>query len=238
MNRQKPNYKKQMDEIVAQMRAAGVRKRLLLHACCAPCSSACLELLTLIFDVTVLFYNPNITEDQEYRRRLEEEKRLIGILNERIAANEAFADDAKGILGDTDLRRTKINILEARYDPESFFAIAKGYENAPEGGDRCRRCFTLRLNEAARVAADPARPFDYFTTTLTISPLKKADLLNEIGRAAAARHGVAFLPSDFKKGNGYLRSIQLSEEYNLYRQDYCGCVYSRAERACAKRRAC
>ena len=272
-SRQKPNYRRQMDEIVAGLEKEGARKRLLLHACCAPCSTSCLELLTRFFDVTVLFYNPNITEEAEYRRRLEEEKRLIGIFNDALLRTGPGADDcgthrgAEGLSpGETQAavlpdKRTAIQILESRYDPEAFFAVAKGYESAPEGGERCRRCFTLRLEEAARVAASgcvspeaPAhggvgtsdatgnteslRPFDFFTTTLTISPLKNADLLNEIGQAAGAAYGVPFLPSDFKKKDGFLRSIQLSEQFDLYRQDYCGCIYSKAERSCAKCRAC
>lgn len=215
-SRKKENYRRQMDEIVARLQAEGRRPRLLLHACCAPCSTYCLELLTQFFDVTVLFYNPNITEAEEYRKRLEEEQRLIEIFNRKL----------------TD---TSIEISESRYDPEAFFAMAKGLEKEPEGGERCRKCFTLRLNEAARVAA--AQSFDFFTTTLTISPLKNADVLNEIGQAAGEACGVAFLPSDFKKKNGFLRSTQLSEELDLYRQDYCGCVYSKAERSCAKCRA-
>lgn len=272
-NRQKPNYRRQMDEIVAGLEKEGVRKRLLLHACCAPCSTSCLELLTRFFDVTVLFYNPNITEEAEYRKRLEEEKRLITLFNQEILREESQMVDAKdhgmteGLsAGETQAavlpdKRTSIQILESRYDPEAFFAVAKGYESAPEGGERCRRCFTLRLEEAARVAASgrvspdaPAHgegepsdaagntesvcPFDFFTTTLTISPLKNADLLNEIGQAAGAAYGVPFLPSDFKKKDGFLRSIQLSEQFDLYRQDYCGCIYSKAERSCAKCRAC
>ena len=215
-SRKKENYRRQMDEIVARLQAEGRRPRLLLHACCAPCSTYCLELLTQFFDVTVLFYNPNITEAEEYRKRLEEEQRLIEIFNRKL----------------TD---TAIEISESRYDPETFFAMAKGLEKEPEGGERCRQCFTLRLNEAARVAA--AQSFDFFTTTLTISPLKNADVLNEIGQAAGEACGVPFLPSDFKKKNGFLRSTQLSEELDLYRQDYCGCVYSKAERSCAKCRA-
>ena len=210
MNR--PNYRKQMDDIVEALQKAGVRKRLLLHVCCAPCSSYCLELLTQFFDVTVLFYNPNITEENEYTRRLEEEKRLITLLNERFAAE-----------------RGEIHILEARHDPEAFLATAKGLEQEPEGGERCKRCFTLRLDEAARVAKENG--FDYFTTSLTISPLKNADVLNETGCAAGEQYGVPFLPSDFKKKNGFKRSVELSEEYDLYRQDYCGCVFSKAARA-------
>ena len=230
-NRQKPNYRREMDDIVAGMQKEGVRKRLLLHACCAPCSTACLELLVRFFDVTVLFYNPNITEREEYVKRLEEEKRLIALFNQGLPREEADAPRAESV----------IRILESRYDPEAFFAVAKGYESAPEGAERCRRCFTLRLHEAARVAADGdaacPHPFDYFTTTLTISPLKNADMLNEIGREAGMLHGVPFLPSDFKKKDGFLRSLRMSEELQLYRQDYCGCIYSKAERSCAKCRA-
>ena len=199
-----------MEETIARLQEAGERKRLLLHACCAPCSTYCLETLVPHFDVTVLFYNPNITETEEYEKRLAEEKRLIAIFNDRY----------------------RVRILEARHDPEAFFAVARGLEKEPEGGERCRRCFTLRLNEAARVAKDA--DFDFFTTTLTISPLKNADMLNEAGQQAAGRYGVPFLPSDFKKKNGFRRSVELSEAYGLYRQDYCGCVYSKAERSCAK----
>ena len=198
-----------MDDIVARMQEAGGRRRLLLHACCAPCSSACLELLVQFFDVTVLFYNPNITEAAEYTRRLEEEKRLIAWFNEKV-------------------QHTQIAIRDVRYDPETFLAAVKGLEQEPEGGRRCRACFTLRLNEAAAQAAEGG--FDCFTTTLTISPLKNADLLNDIGKQAAEVHGVMFLPSDFKKKNGYQRSIELSKECSLYRQDYCGCVFSKAQR--------
>lgn len=234
-----------MEDIIARFAKDGGRRRLLLHACCAPCSTACLDVLTRYFDVTVLFYNPNITEEDEYAKRLAEEKRLIGLLNEEIRKEreEADAEDRSGL-------RTEIGILDARYDPASFLAAAKGLESAPEGGERCKKCFTLRLSEAARVArtgevagafgqgAVETEPFDCFTTTLTLSPLKNADLLNEIGEAAAVREGVMFLPSDFKKRDGYLRSIEMSKTYDLYRQDYCGCIYSKAERTCAKCRAC
>lgn len=249
-----------MDEIVARMKEDGERKRLLLHACCAPCSTYCLELLTQFFDVTVFFYNPNITESDEYARRLEEEKRLIAYFNARLVDGADMAhDDANNGGGanvdgagmaDDDAKTgdiayaaignvAPIRILESRYDPERFFDISKGYEDAPEGGERCRRCFTLRLNEAARVAAgynplvSTGACFDYFTTTLTISPLKNADLLNQIGAEAGATYGVPFLPSDFKKKNGFLRSTELTKELHLYRQDYCGCVYSKATRSCA-----
>ena len=179
---------------------------LLLHACCAPCSSYVLEYLSGIVSITVFFYNPNITQKEEYMKRVEEEKRLIGTLPAVYP----------------------ITFLEGSYRPEVFFAAAKGLENEPEGGRRCERCFALRLNETARVAAE--RGFDLFTTSLTISPLKNAALLNEIGEEAAARYGVRFLNSDFKKKNGYKRSIELSAEYGLYRQNYCGCIYSKRDK--------
>ena len=228
----KPNYRREMDDIIDGLQKAGVRKRLLLHACCAPCSSYCLELLTQFFDVTVFFYNPNLTEQEEYGRRLAEEKRLIGLFNKKIAAEETAEEKARTANAGAEARgavRTAIKILEGFYNPDAFFAIAKGLEGEPEGGERCKRCFALRLDETARVAKEQG--FDYFTTSLTISPLKNADVLNETGRAAGEKHDVSFLPSDFKKKEGYKRSIELSKECNLYRQDYCGCVYSKAKRS-------
>lgn len=212
------NYQKELDKIIEDLsarRLAGIDEeaaggqmpKLLLHACCAPCSSYCLEYLRDYFDLTVFYYNPNITEDVEYRKRVAEEKRLIETLNDK---------------------RFKIKIIEGDYEPDRFYEISKGLEQCPEGGERCFRCYELRLRESARVAKE--QHFDYFTTTLTISPLKNAARLNEIGERLGAEYGVAYLPSDFKKRNGYKRSIELSEEYHLYRQDYCGCVYSRMER--------
>lgn len=182
-------------------------KRLLLHSCCAPCSSYCMEYLREYLELTVFYYNPNITETEEYRKRVEEEKRLIQAYN-RIPG-----------------KRT-IQMLEGVYEPERFYALAKGLEKVPEGGERCFRCFELRLRETARKAAQEG--YDFFTTTLTISPLKNAEKLNEIGERAAKEYGTVFLPSDFKKKDGYKRSIELSAEYGLYRQNYCGCVYSKA----------
>ncbi len=212
------NYQKELDKIIEKLVArqaanetegAGVQMpRLLLHACCAPCSSYCLEYLRDYFDLTVFYYNPNITEDVEYRKRVAEEKRLIVALNTQ--------------------RCARIKMIEGDYDSADFYEIARGLEQCPEGGERCFRCYELRLRESARVAKE--LQFDYFTTTLTISPLKNADKLNEIGERLGEEYGVAFLPSDFKKRNGYKRSIELSKEYHLYRQDYCGCVYSRMER--------
>ena len=180
----------------------------MLHACCAPCSSYCLEYLREAFALTVFFYNPNLTEQEEYCRRVEEEKRLIALMN----GQEGFP---------------RIEILEGRYEPERFLEAAKGLERCKEGGERCVRCFALRLGETARVAAEGG--FDFFTTSLTISPLKNSALLNQIGAQEGERYGVRFLPSDFKKNNGYLRSTQLSREYGLYRQNYCGCIYSKVE---------
>ena len=202
------NYQKQLEEVLKRMKEEGKRKRLLLHACCAPCSSYCLEYLREAFALTVFFYNPNLTEQEEYRRRVEEEKRLIALMNGQEGSSQ-------------------IEILEGRYEPERFLEAAKGLETCKEGGERCVRCFALRLGETARVAAEGG--FDFFTTSLTISPLKNSALLNQIGAQEGERYGVRFLPSDFKKNNGYLRSTQLSRLYDLYRQNYCGCIYSKVE---------
>lgn len=202
------NYQKQLEEVLKRMKEEGERKRLLLHACCAPCSSYCLEYLREAFALTVFFYNPNLTEQEEYRRRVEEEKRLIALMNGQEGSSQ-------------------IEILEGRYEPERFLEVARGLETCKEGGERCVRCFALRLGETARVAAEDG--FDFFTTSLTISPLKNSALLNRIGAQEGERYGVRFLPSDFKKNNGYLRSTQLSRLYGLYRQNYCGCIYSKVE---------
>ena len=202
------NYQKQLEEVLKRMKEEGKRKRLLLHACCAPCSSYCLEYLREAFALTVFFYNPNLTEQEEYRRRVEEEKRLIDLMNGQGGSSQ-------------------IEILEGRYEPERFLEAAKGLETCKEGGERCVRCFALRLGETALVAAEGG--FDFFTTSLTISPLKNSALLNRIGAQEGERYGVRFLPSDFKKNNGYLRSTQLSRLYDLYRQNYCGCIYSKVE---------
>lgn len=223
MNRVR-NYQKELDSIIENLAAhqragAGTvqRPRLLLHACCAPCSSYCLEYLRAYFDLTVFYYNPNITEDAEYRKRVEEEKQLIAALNAQPHGNL-----------ERQTGENIIKLIEGDYDPARFYEIAQGLEQCPEGGERCFRCYELRLRESAEAAR--RLQFDYFTTTLTISPLKNAARLNEIGERLGAEYGVAYLPSDFKKRNGYKRSIELSKEYHLYRQDYCGCVYSRMER--------
>lgn len=203
------NYQRELDRILEELPRG--EKTLFLHSCCAPCSSYVLEYLSVYFRITVFYYNPNISFAEEYRHRLAEQKHLIDCLNREGG-------------------RYPIQVMEGDYVPERFFAMAKGLEECPEGGERCEGCFRLRLEETARQAA--AAGADYFTTTLTISPLKNAPLLNRIGEEMAATYGVPWLPSDFKKRNGYKRSVELSAEYALYRQDYCGCVYSKREREC------
>ena len=194
-----------LDATLADIAGRKDRPRLLLHSCCAPCSSYCLEYLSEYFEIEDFYYNPNISPGEEYRYRVSELDRLIG---------------------EMDLKNP-VTLIEGRYDPQDFFEAVKGYEDEPERGARCGICFKLRLEEAARMAAD--RGADYFTTTLSISPLKDAELLNRIGGEMAEKYGVPYLYSDFKKKGGYLRSIELSKEYNLYRQNYCGCIFSKRE---------
>ena len=200
------NYQKEMEKIIDKLQ--GERKRLLLHSCCAPCSSAVLEKLQEVFEVTVFFYNPNISEDTEYQKRVVEQKRLIEAFNKKNPD-------------------CSIYMIDGDYQPQKFYDIAKGYESCPEGGERCFRCFELRLEATAKIAKK--ENYDFFTTTLTISPLKNAAKLNEIGEEMARKYGCVWLPSDFKKKEGYKRSIELSKEYDLYRQDFCGCAFSKAE---------
>lgn len=209
------NYQRELEKLLERLESehghgegAEVPK-LFLHSCCAPCSSYVLEYLCSKFRITVFYFNPNISENAEYLRRVEEQKRLI----------EAYNREERGY---------PISIVEGDHDPQLFFRAVKGLENCPEGGERCFRCFDLRLRETARMAASGG--YDFFGTTLTISPLKNAEKLNEIGGALAKEYGVLWLPSDFKKKNGYKRSVELSAEYDLYRQDYCGCAFSKAER--------
>ena len=208
----KRNYSKEMDNVITQLESKA--PTLLLHSCCAPCSSACLEQLCQFFKVTVFYYNPNITDEDEYNKRVLEQKRFIDAVNKQ-----------GGIRKELCKPFNEIQFIEGRYQKEEFFNIAKGYEKCPEGGERCFRCYELRLREAAVVALSGG--YDFFTTTLTISPLKNAEKLNEIGEKIALEKGVKFLPSDFKKKNGYKRSIELSKEFELYRQNFCGCVYSK-----------
>ena len=203
MNR---NYQKEMEKVIGCLEEEEKVPKLLLHSCCAPCSSYVLEYLSQYFEITVFYYNPNIFPEEEFYKRIREQERLIREMPAKYP----------------------VHFLAGNYDSEKFYAMAKGLEQVPEGGERCFKCYELRLREAAKVAA--AGGFDYFTTTLSISPLKNAAKLNEIGERLAAEYQVAYLPSDFKKKNGYKRSTELSREYGLYRQDYCGFIFSKKER--------
>ncbi len=196
----KINYDAEMKKTVESF--SGEKPKLLLHACCAPCSSAVLERLVGDFSVDVFYFNPNITESEEYNMRLGEERRYI-----------------KEVYGDA------VGIIAGRYRSVEFFEIAEGCEKEPEGGKRCEKCFYLRLTETAKYAKENG--YDYFCTTLTVSPHKNAELINAIGAEVGEKYGVKFLPSDFKKQGGFLRSVKLSEEHGLYRQNYCGCIYSK-----------
>ena len=200
----KINYQKELEKVLAECKDSP--KRLLLHVCCAPCSSYVLEYLSNYFEITVFYYNPNIEPKSEFDFRQNEERRLISELKTKYP----------------------VHFIAGEYNPEDFHAAIKGVENTGEGGERCRRCFNLRLSKTAQLCK--SENFDYFTTTLSISPLKNAETLNDIGLAAAKEYGVCWLYSDFKKKGGYLRSIELSKQYNLYRQNYCGCAYSKNER--------
>lgn len=211
MNR---NYQKELDKLLAEFTESGSVPTLLLHSCCAPCSSYCLEYLANYFKIILYYYNPNISPKEEYENRVEEQKRLIRELGE-----EKFD-------------RYSISFQEGAYEPEKYYETVKGLEKEPEGGRRCEACFRLRLTAAAEKAKELHA--DYFTTTLTISPLKSAPLLNALGEEIGLQAGVPFLPSDFKKKNGYKRSIELSARYGLYRQDFCGCVFSKREQESKK----
>lgn len=199
------NYRIEMEREIEALKRAGRRPLLALHSCCAPCSSAVLEQLNDAFQIAVFYYNPNISPEDEFRRRAEEQLRLVREM--------PLAEDIRAEIG--------------AYDPERFYAAVRGHENDPEGGARCGICFELRLRETAKYARDIGA--EYFTTTLSISPLKDASRLNTLGGAIAAEYGLKYLHSDFKKKDGYRRSCALSKEYDLYRQDFCGCVYSKLE---------
>ena len=197
------NFAQQMDEVLKTLGTQ--RPKLLLHACCGPCSSAVLEKLCRYFEITVLYYNPNTWPAEEYYRRGEELKKFVAQAHP---------------LG--------VTVIEDHYDPQEFYTAVKGLENEPEKGARCTVCYRLRLEQAARYAADHG--FDWYCTTLSISPMKDPVRLNELGTELGRQYGVPFLPSEFRKKDGYKRSLQLSAEYGLYRQDYCGCVFSKRER--------
>ena len=202
----KVNYQLKMEEIIKKNCSTDRVPKLLLHSCCAPCSSYCLETLAKYFSITVYYDNPNIYPEEEYWMRVKEQQRFI---REFPAAHT-------------------ISFAEGDYDPQRFYDMARGMEEVKEGGIRCRKCYELRLRDTAEYAA--AHDFDFFTTTLSISPMKNAAWLNEIGEQLEKEYHVAYLYSDFKKKNGYKRSTEISKEYHMYRQYYCGCVYSKNQR--------
>ena len=200
------NYQKELDKLISNLEKEGKTPKLLLHSCCAPCSSYVLEYLSNYFEITVFYYNPNIFPESEYTKRILEQQMLI--------------QDMKV--------KHPVSFLAGSYERDKFYEIAAGLEHLKEGGERCFKCYELRLEEAAKIAQEGK--FDYFTTTLSISPMKNAEKLNEIGNKVGAKYGVSYLQSDFKKKNGYKRSIELSKEFGLYRQDYCGCEFSYASK--------
>ncbi len=206
----KKNFQIELEKIISEHNKKEEVPTLFLHSCCAPCSSYVLEYLSQYFSITVFYYNPNIYPDDEYYKRVEEQKNFIGKLP----------------------AKHEIGFVEGNFDKPRFYEMAKGLEDVPEGGERCFKCYDLRLREAAKYAKEGG--FDYFTTTLSISPLKNAEKLNEIGQEIALEYGVKYLVSDFKKKNGYKRSVEISREYGMYRQDYCGCVFSKNERYASK----
>ena len=197
----KPNYQLELDKTLKKITDENIRPKLLLHACCAPCSSYVLEYLTNYFDITVFFYNPNISPESEYLHRVNEIKRLISEMC------------------------PSVKFIEGRYEPKKFYEMAKGLENAPERGERCLKCYRMRIEESAVIAKQGN--FGYFTTTLSISPQKDSHVLNSIGKEISEIYDIPYLYSDFKKKGGYKRSIELSAEFHLYRQNFCGCIYSK-----------
>ena len=207
----KINYQRELDQLIEGIEAEGKVPTLLLHSCCAPCSSYCIEYLSQFFAITVFYYNPNIYPDEEYFHRVKEQQRFISEFP----------------------TKHPVSFIEGDFEKDRFYSeVAKGLEKEPERGARCTKCFELRLGETAKRAA--AEGMDYFATTLTISPMKDVELLNSIGAAMGERYGVEYLATEFRKKNGYLRSTQISKEYDMYRQDYCGCVYSKVERESQK----
>ena len=206
------NYQKELDKLIVKLEKEGEVPTLLLHSCCAPCSSYVLEYLSKYFKITVFYYNPNIYPESEYTKRILEQQMLI--------------DDME--------TKFPVAFIAGSYEKEKFYKMAEGLEYVREGGERCFKCYALRLEESAKIAKEGG--FDYFTTTLSISPMKNSEKLNQIGNEIGEKYGVKYLQSDFKKKNGYKRSIELSKEFGLYRQDYCGCVFSKREREESKRK--
>ena len=199
------SYKDILNKELSKIKEAGIIPRLLLHSCCAPCSSYVLEYLTEYFDIIVYYYNPNISPMGEYEKRIAEQKRLISEMK----------------------FKNSVSFIEGTYNHDEFISLTRGLENLPEGGERCSLCYEMRLEAAAQKAAEINA--DYFTTTLSVSPYKNTAKLNTIGLKLAMEYGVPYLVSDFKKNNGYKRSIELSTEYGLYRQNFCGCIFSKKE---------
>lgn len=197
------NFYKKMETQIQMLDLNASKKKLLLHCCCAPCSSHCLEFLTQYFDITAYFYNPNITDESEYFKRFSELKRFVSTVYEE----------------------QDVDVFLEEHEKEKFHALARGKEDLPEGSSRCYECYQLRMNKSAEYAS--LHNYDYFTTTLSISPHKNAVWINEIGKGLSEKYKVSYLFSDFKKKNGYKRSIELSEQYHLYRQNFCGCEFSR-----------
>ncbi len=200
------NFQREMDKMLAELERSGVTPRLLLHSCCAPCSAYVIEYLSGFFEITILYYNPNIYPESEFEKRAAEQRDFLNAME----------------------TKHPVSIIVEEHRPSEFLDIVRGLENLPEGGERCLRCYRLRLEETARRALELG--FDYFTTTLSISPHKDARALGRIGEELAGQYGVRHLCADFKKKNGFKRSAELSKQYGLYRQDYCGCVYSMMER--------
>lgn len=205
------NYNLEMEKILEDIKNKGVTPKLFLHSCCAPCSSTCLERLTDYFDITILYYNPNIEPRDEYELRKQEEISFI----------ERFP------------HKNKIEMIDCDYDNKLFHETIKGLELLGEGSERCYKCYTLRLDKTASIAKE--NNFDYFATTLTLSPYKNSEWLNKIGYELEKKHHISYLPSEFRQNNGYERSVELANEYGLYQQDFCGCIYSKAEREKEKR---
>ncbi len=215
------NYHLLMQKEISKILTTQKKPNLLLHSCCAPCSSHVLKTLQTHFNLTVFFYNSNLYPSQEYLRREAEQKKLIKALNKehnQIMANSGYEDKV--------FHPTEIKMIDADYNPQEFYEFIKGYEHEFEGSPRCYLCYMLRLSKTGKVAKQ--KSFDYFCTTLTVSPYKNADWINQAGMIIAQKEGVKFLNSDFKKNDGYKKSIQYSKKYNLYRQDYCGCEFSLA----------
>ncbi|WP_024470235.1 epoxyqueuosine reductase QueH [Treponema pedis] len=211
MNNQKNNFDRQMQDVILNLPPRENPYSVLLHSCCAPCSSSAILKLACFFKITVFYYNPNIDTAEEYFKRAEEQKHLISVYNnEKQIYNNKFP----------------ISVIEEKYFPEEFFEVSKGLENCAEGGERCMRCYFLRIKKTAKRAE--AEGFDFFTTTLSLSPLKNAEKINAIGFSLSSEKS-RWLPCDFKKRNGYLDSVKLSKELGLYRQDYCGCIYSKPQ---------